>query len=219
MTSSPKICTVPGAPKSQQKEDGGVINCAWVVRTLRYWHHSPGHRRIHWHIGHSHGHVFAGIAGTVGAATGVIVCTEIGPGLWSTPPYLGRPYGGPGLGPGGLSGAPVPVIGGRGLCPEELSVAPVPFIGGPGFPVGIVGGELAAPSISSVGNGSGTSEINQIGNRGSLPRSISIRSTPGVAVIGQVPEPSSALILIAAVLAMALLRSPSRGRGCWPRLP
>ena len=159
-----------------------MINCGWVVRPLRHWHHSPGHRRIHWHIGHSHGHVFAGIAGTVGAATGVIVCTEIGPGLWSTPPYLGRPYGGPGLGP------------------EELSGAPVPFIGGPGFPVGIVGGELAAPSISSVGNGSGTSEINQIGNRGSLPGSIEMSSTPAVVVIGQVPEPSSALILIAAVL-------------------
>ena len=111
-----------------------MINCGWVVRPLRHWHHSPGHRRIHWHIGHSHGHVFAGIAGTVGAATGVIVCTEIGPGLWSTSPYLGRPYGGPGLGP------------------EELSGALVPFIGGPGFPVGIVGGELAAPSISRVGN-------------------------------------------------------------------
>ena len=185
-------CT--GAPKSQQKEEGAVINCGWVVRPLRHWHHSSGHRRIHWHIGHSHGHVFAGIAGTVGAATGVIVCTEIGPGLWSTPPYLSRPYGGPGLGP------------------EEVSGAPVPFIGGPGFPVGIVGGELAAPSISSVGNGSTTSEINQIGNRGSLPGSIEMNSTPAVEVIGQVPEPSSALIFIAAVLAMAVLRSPSRCR-------
>ena len=181
------------ASNSPVERDGAVINCRWVVRALRHWHHSRGHRLSHWHIGHSHGHVFAGIAGTVGAATGVIVCTEVGPSLWSTPAYLGQPYGGPGLGP------------------EEFSGAPVPFIGGPGFRVGIVGGELA-PSISSVGNGSGTSEINQIGNRGGLPGSIEMTSTPAVATIGQVSEPSSALILIAAMLASALLRSPSRRR-------
>jgi hypothetical protein len=127
-------------------------------------------------------------------------------------PHLGHAYGGPGLGPEELSGAPVPYIGGPGfpigtvsselaatsiemsspphlghayggpgLGPEELSGAPVPFIGGPGFPIGTVSGELAAPSIE-------------------------MSSPPAVAVIGQVPEPSSALLLIGAALAMGLLR-------------
>ncbi len=165
-----------------------MINCWRAFRPMRHRHYGDWHRHIHWHIGHGHGHIVGAIAGAVGAAAAVIVCTEFGPGLWGPGPYLGQPYSRPGLGP------------------EELSGAPVPFIGGPGFPVGIVGRELAAPSVPNVGNGSRTSEIKQIGNRGSLPGSIEMTSTPAVAVIGQVPEPSSAFMLIGAVLAMALLR-------------
>jgi hypothetical protein len=165
-----------------------VINCWWVFRPPRHLHYGHWHRHIHRHIGHGHGHGFGGIAGAVGAASAVLVCTEIGPRLWGSPPHLGHFNGGPGLGP------------------EVFSGAPVPFIGGLGSPVGTVSSELAAPSIPSVGNGSGTSEISQIGNLGSLPGSIEMSSTPAVAVIGQVPEPSSALLLMGAALAMALLR-------------
>jgi hypothetical protein len=165
-----------------------MINCWWVLRPPHHRHYGPWHRHIHEHIGHGHGHVFGGIAGAIGAASAVLVCTESGPSLWGPPPHSSQPYGGPGLGP------------------EELSGAPVPFIGGPGFSVGTAGSELTAPSIPSVGNGSGTSEINQIGNLGSLLGSTEMSSTPAVAVIGQVPEPSSALMLIVAVLAMTLLR-------------
>ena len=140
-----------------------MINCWWVLRPPHHWHYGRWHPHIHRHIGHGHGHVFGGIAGAVGAASAVLVCTEIGPGLWGSPPHLGHAYGGPGLGP------------------EELSGAPVPFIGGPGSPIGTVSSELAAPSIE-------------------------MSSPPAVAVIGHVPEPSSAFLLIGAALAMGLLR-------------
>jgi hypothetical protein len=165
-----------------------MSHCWWVLHPPRHRHYGHWHRHIHRQIGPGHGHVFGRIAGAVGAATAVLVCTEIGPGLWGPPPYLGQPYGGPGLGS------------------EELSGVPVPFIGGPTFPVGTVGSELAAPSIPRAGNGSGSSEINQIGNIGSLPGWIEKSSMPAVAEFGQVPEPSSALMLIGAALAMALLR-------------
>ena len=100
---------------------------------------------------------------------------------------------------------------GPGLAPEELNGAPVPFIGGPGLSVGAVGSELAALAVPSIGNGSGAGEINQIGNLGGQPGSIETGAAPAVAVIGQVPEPSSALMLTEAALAMALLR-PLRSR-------
>ena len=103
-------------------------------------------------------------------------------------------------------------MAGQGSVLKKSAAHPYRSSAGRDFPVGIVGGELAAQLISSVGNGSTTSEINQIGNRGSLPGSIEMNSTPAVEVIGRVPEPSSALIFIAAVLAMAVLRSPSRCR-------
>jgi hypothetical protein len=177
-----------------------VINCWWVLRPPRHLHYGHWRPHIHRHIGHGHGHGFGGIAGAVGAASAVLVCTEIGPRLWGSP-HLGYAYGGPELGP------------------EEFSGAPVPFIGGPGFPVGTVSSGLAALSIPSVRNGSGTSEISQIGNLGSLPGSIEMSSTPAVAVIGQVPEPSSALLLIGAALAMALLRIRGSRRPLTRRRP
>ena len=160
-----------------------MINCWWVFRPPRHLHYGHWHRHIHRHIGHGHGHGFGGIAGAVGAASAVLVCTEIGPRLWGSPSHLGH------------------------------------FNGGPGFPVGTVSSELAAPSIPSVGNGSGTSEISQIGNLGSLPGSIEMSSTPAVAVIGQVPEPSSALLLMGAALAMALLRVRESQRPLTRRRP
>jgi hypothetical protein len=183
-----------------------VINCWLVLRPPRHLHYGRWRPHIRRHIGHGHGHGFGGIAGAVGAASASLVCTEIGPRLWGSPPHLAHAYGGPGLGPPGLG-------------PEEFSGAPVPFIGGPGFPVGTGSSELAAPSILSVGNGSGTSEISQKGNLGGLPGSIEINSTLAVAVVGEVPEPSSALLLIGAALAMALLRVRGSRRPLTRRRP
>jgi hypothetical protein len=83
---------------------------------------------------------------------------------------------------------------------------------------GAIGDELAAAAVPGIGNGLGAGEINQIGNLAGQPGSIEAGAAPAVAVIGQVPEPSSALILSGAVLAMALLRAaiaPSSGRR-WP---
>jgi hypothetical protein len=167
-----------------------MIDCWWVRLHRRHWHSGRWHRHIHRLISHGHGHVFV----TVGAATAVLVCTAIGPGLWHPPPRFSQPHGGPGLGP------------------EELSAIPVPFIGGPGLSGGAVGSELAAAAVPGIGNGLGAGEINQIGNLGGQPGSIVAEAAPAVAVIGQVPEPSSALMLTGAALAMALLRAPRSRR-------
>jgi hypothetical protein len=170
-----------------------MIDCWWVRLPRRHWHYGHWHRHIRRLIGHGRGHVFGGIAGAVGGATAVLVCTAIGPGPWRPPPHSSHPYAGP------------------GLAPEELNGVPVPFIGGPGLSVGAVGSELAALAVPSIGNGSGAGEMNQIGNLGGQPGSIETGAAPAVAVIGQVPEPSSALMLAEAALAMALLR-PLRSR-------
>jgi hypothetical protein len=167
-----------------------MIDCWWVRLPRRHWHYSHWHRPIRRLIGHGRGHVFGGIAGVVGAASAVLVCTEIGPGLWRPPSHSSQPYGGPGLGP------------------EELNGAPVPFTGGPGFSGGAIGGEIAAPAVTSIGNGSGIGEI----NLGGQPGSVDTGAAPALAVIGQVPEPSSASILTGAALAMALLRAPRSRR-------
>ena len=164
-----------------------MFDCWWVRLPRRHRHFGRWHRHIHRLIGHGHSHVF----GAVGAATAVLVCTAIGPGLWHPPPHFSQPHRG------------------SGLAPEELSAIPAPFIGGPGLSGGAIGGELAAAAVPGIGNGLGAGEINQIGN---LPGSIEAGATPAVAVIGQVPEPSSALMLTGAVLAIALLRAPRSRR-------
>jgi hypothetical protein len=177
-----------------------MFYCWWVRLPRRHRHFGRWHRHIHRLIGHGHGHVFWAVGGAVGAATAVLVCTAIGPGLWHPPPHFSQPHGGP------------------GLAPEELSAVPAPFIGGPGLSGGAIGDELAAAAVPGIGNGLGAGEINQIGNLAGQPGSIEAGAAPAVAVIGQVPEPSSALILSGAVLAMALLRAaiaPSSGRR-WP---
>jgi len=177
-----------------------MFDCWWVRLPLRHRHFGRWHRHIHRLIGRGHGHVFGAVGGAVGAATAVLVCTAIGPGLWHPPPHFSQPHGGP------------------GLAPEELSAVPAPFIGGPGLSGGAVGGELAAAAVQGIGNGLGAGEINQSGNLAGQPGSTGAGAAPAVAVISQVPEPSSALILSVAVLAMALLCaaiSPSSGRR-WP---
>ena len=174
--------------------EGVMIDCWWVRLIRRNRHQGHGHRHIHRLIGHGHGHVFGGIAGAVGAATAVLVCTAIGTGLWRPAPHPSQPYSGSGLGP------------------EELNGVPVPFIGGPESMGAGVGSELAALAVPSIGNGSGAGETNQIGNLSGQPGSIETSAAPAVAVIGQVPEPSSALMLTETALAMALLRAPRSRR-------
>ena len=176
-----------------------MFDCWWVRLPRRHRHFGRWHRHVRRLIGHGHGHVFGAIGGTVGAATAVLVCTAIGPGPWHTPPHFSQPHGAP------------------GLAHEELSAIPAPFIGGPGLSGGAIGGELAAAAVPGIGNGLGAGEINQIGNPASQPGSIEAQAAPAVAVIGQVPEPSSALILSGAVLATALSAAiaPSSSRR-WP---
>ena len=97
-----------------------MFYCWWVRLPRRHRHFGRWHRHIHRLIGHGHGHVFWAVGGAVGAATAVLVCTAIGPGLWHPPPHFSQPHGGP------------------GLAPEELSAVPAPFIGGPGLSGGAI---------------------------------------------------------------------------------